>query len=57
MHVWSFTKVRGGVLVRTEETHTGEQVEANVPFATGILQQGLDAWLVELKTAAEARSC
>ncbi|MET8347784.1 SRPBCC family protein [Streptomyces microflavus] len=57
VHVWSFTKVRGGVLVRTEETHTGEQVEANVPFATGILQQGLDAWLVELKTAAEARSC
>ncbi|MEU1220094.1 SRPBCC family protein [Streptomyces microflavus] len=57
VHVWSFTKVRGGVLVRTEETHTGEQVEANVPFATEILQQGLDAWLVELKTAAEARSC
>ncbi|MER7037004.1 SRPBCC family protein [Streptomyces microflavus] len=57
VHVWNFTKVRGGVLVRTEETHTGEQVEANVPFATGILQQGLDAWLVELKTAAEVRSC
>ncbi|MEU0376639.1 SRPBCC family protein [Streptomyces cyaneofuscatus] len=57
VHVWSFTKVRGGVLVRTEETHTGEQVDANVPFATEILQQGLDAWLADLKTAAEARSC
>ena len=57
VHVWSFTKVRGGVLVRTEETHTGEQVDANVPYATEILQQGLDAWLADLKTAAEARSC
>ncbi|MFD4003021.1 SRPBCC family protein [Streptomyces rubiginosohelvolus] len=57
VHVWSFQKVRGGVLVRTEETHTGEQVEANVPYATEILKQGLEAWLGELKTAAEARSC
>ncbi|MFE6697618.1 SRPBCC family protein [Streptomyces sp. NPDC057718] len=57
VHVWSFQKVRGGVLVRTEETHTGEQVDANVPYATEILKQGLEAWLGELKTAAEARSC
>ncbi|WP_405507723.1 SRPBCC family protein [Streptomyces cyaneofuscatus] len=57
VHVWSFTKVRGGVLVRTEETHSGEQVDANVPYATEILQQGLDTWLADLKTAAEARSC
>ncbi|MGW4039138.1 SRPBCC family protein [Streptomyces sp. NPDC004778] len=57
VHVWSFQKVRGGVLVRTEETHTGEQVEANVPYATEILEQGLEAWLAELKAAAEARSC
>ncbi|MET9767424.1 SRPBCC family protein [Streptomyces sp. NPDC006415] len=57
VHVWTFTPVRGGVLVRTEETHTGEQVDANVPYATEILQQGLDAWLGELKTAAEARPC
>ncbi|WP_097982463.1 SRPBCC family protein [Streptomyces sp. f150] len=57
VHVWSFQKVRGGVLVRTEETHTGEQVEANVPYATEVLEQGLEAWLGELKAAAEARSC
>ncbi|MFG2506027.1 SRPBCC family protein [Streptomyces rubiginosohelvolus] len=57
VHVWSFQKVRGGVLVRTEETHTGEQVDANVPYATEILEQGLEAWLGELKAAAEARSC
>ncbi|MER8267581.1 SRPBCC family protein [Streptomyces griseus] len=57
VHVWTFTRVGGGVLVRTEETHTGEQVDANVPYATAILKQGLEAWLGELKTAAEARSC
>ncbi|MFD4128406.1 SRPBCC family protein [Streptomyces globisporus] len=57
VHVWTFQKVRGGVLVRTEETHTGEQVEANVTYATEILRQGLEAWLGELKAAAEARSC
>ncbi|MGQ4452371.1 SRPBCC family protein [Streptomyces griseus] len=57
VHVWTFTRVRGGVLVRTEETHTGEQVDANVPYATAILKQGLEAWLAELKSAAEARPC
>ncbi|MCX4489409.1 SRPBCC family protein [Streptomyces anulatus] len=57
VHVWTFTEVGGGVLVRTEETHTGEQVDTNVPYATEILRQGLEAWLGELKTAAEARPC
>ncbi|WP_409055861.1 SRPBCC family protein [Streptomyces sp. SYP-A7185] len=56
VHVWTFTKVKGGVLVRTEETHTGEQVEANVPAATEILAQGLEGWLDALKTTAEARA-
>ncbi|MGW6020428.1 SRPBCC family protein [Streptomyces sp. NPDC055099] len=56
VHVWTFTKIKGGVLVRTEETHTGEQVEANVPAATEILGQGLEAWLGALKTTAEARA-
>ncbi|GGK22363.1 hypothetical protein GCM10011583_62920 [Streptomyces camponoticapitis] len=56
VHVWNFTKVRGGVRVTTEETHTGEQVEANVPFATEVLSTGLETWLLELKTAAEARA-
>ncbi|WP_241682911.1 hypothetical protein [Actinomadura sp. J1-007] len=55
VHVWNFTKVRGGVLVSTEETHRGEQVDSNVPLATEILGQGLKGWLSELKTAAEAR--
>ncbi|MFG3098991.1 SRPBCC family protein [Streptomyces sp. NPDC048182] len=53
VHVWRFTPVRGGVLVSTEETHTGAQVEADVPAATRILREGLETWLRELKTAAE----
>lgn len=55
VHVWTFTKVKGGVLVRTEETHSGEQVEANVPAATELLAQGLEGWLHALKTTAETR--
>ncbi|WP_406503952.1 SRPBCC family protein [Streptomyces sp. NBC_00212] len=54
VHVWNFTKVRGGVLVRTEETHTGPQVDATVPAATKILSDGLEGWLRDLKSAAEA---
>jgi uncharacterized protein YndB with AHSA1/START domain len=55
VHVWTFTKVKGGVLVRTEETHVGDQVESDVPLATEFLGKGLEAWLHELKTTAEAR--
>ncbi|WP_131735847.1 SRPBCC family protein [Actinomadura roseirufa] len=54
VHVWNFVKVEGGVLVRTEETHTGELVDANVDYATEILGQGLEAWLRALKKTAEA---
>ncbi|MEV7598958.1 SRPBCC family protein [Kitasatospora sp. NPDC089797] len=53
VHVWTFTPVPGGVLVRTEETHRGPQVDADVPAATAILRQGLDAWMSDLKAAAE----
>ncbi|MFE4534609.1 SRPBCC family protein [Streptomyces scopuliridis] len=56
VHVWNFTKVKGGVLVRTEETHTGDQVEADVPTATRILHEGLKGWLGDLKATAEARA-
>ncbi|MBO3674980.1 SRPBCC family protein [Streptomyces sp. NEAU-YJ-81] len=54
VHVWTFTKVRGGVRVHTEETWTGAQVEADVPTATEALGGGLEAWLRDLKTTAEA---
>ncbi|MEU3088739.1 SRPBCC family protein [Streptomyces massasporeus] len=56
VHLWTFREVRGGVLVHTEETWTGDQVEADVPTATEALGQGLEAWLRDLKATAEARS-
>ncbi|RSM97024.1 hypothetical protein DMB42_46485 [Nonomuraea sp. WAC 01424] len=55
VHLWTFTEVKGGVRVHTEETWTGDQVEADVPTATKLLGAGLEAWLRDLKTAAEAR--
>ncbi|MBE1573749.1 SRPBCC family protein [Amycolatopsis roodepoortensis] len=54
VHVWTFTEVKGGVLVRTEENWAGAQVEADVPTATKFLGWGLEAWLKDLKTAAES---
>lgn len=54
VHLWTFTKVRGGVHVHTEETWTGPQVEADVPTATAALGAGLETWLHDLKTTAEA---
>lgn len=35
VHVWNFTKVKGGVRVSTEETHTGPQVEADTGTGKG----------------------
>ncbi|MET8082343.1 SRPBCC family protein [Streptomyces sp. NPDC005303] len=55
VHLWTFTKVRDGVRVHTEETWTGSQVEADVPTATAALGGGLEAWLRDLKSAAESR--
>ncbi|MEJ7837439.1 MAG: hypothetical protein WKF81_01415 [Thermomicrobiales bacterium] len=55
-HLWPFVEIEGGVLVSTEESWSGEPVEAN----TANLQLGLDqsivSWLQHLKTAAEARA-
>ncbi|WP_369407224.1 SRPBCC family protein [Microtetraspora malaysiensis] len=56
VHLWTFTKVKGGVRVHTEETWTGAQAEADVPGATKILGEGLEAWLRALKATAEART-
>ncbi|MEU9336162.1 SRPBCC family protein [Streptomyces sp. NPDC048290] len=55
VHLWTFTKVKGGVRVHTEETWTGEQVEADVALSTQYLGMGLEAWLRDLKSAAETR--
>ncbi|WP_328387851.1 SRPBCC family protein [Nocardia sp. NBC_00416] len=53
-HVWNFTEVDGGVLVRTEENWRGAQPEADVPTSTGLLGAGLEIWLADLKATAEA---
>ncbi|MFF7792859.1 hypothetical protein [Streptomyces sp. NPDC007991] len=42
--------------VHSEETWTGTQVEADVPTATAALGTGLEAWLHDLKTTAEAHT-
>jgi len=57
VHVWTFTPARGGVVVRTEESWTGAQVEADPATAIQYLALGLDLWLADLATAAEARPC
>ncbi|MFI6869464.1 SRPBCC family protein [Nocardia sp. NPDC050406] len=56
IHVWTFTQTDDGVLVRTEENWTGTQVEADVPTSTALLGAGLEAWLKDLKAAAEAKA-
>ncbi|MFF4193536.1 SRPBCC family protein [Nonomuraea sp. NPDC001831] len=55
VHLWTFTQVKGGVRVHTEETWTGGQVEADAATATELLGAGLRAWLRDLKAAAESR--
>ncbi|MEU8380429.1 SRPBCC family protein [Streptosporangium sp. NPDC048865] len=55
VHLWTFTKVKGGVRVHTVETWRGAQVEADVRTATALLGGSLKLWLHELKVAAEAR--
>ncbi|MCP2340686.1 SRPBCC family protein [Actinomadura rupiterrae] len=56
VHLWKFTKVKGGVHVHTEETWTGKQVDADVPTATRLLGDGLKQWLLDLKATSEARA-
>ncbi|MEU0841283.1 SRPBCC family protein [Streptomyces sp. NPDC005962] len=55
VHLWTFTKAKGGVRVHTDETWTGAQVESDAPTATAALGAGLEQWLRDLKATAEAR--
>ncbi|MET9264558.1 SRPBCC family protein [Amycolatopsis sp. NPDC004079] len=50
VHVWTFAPVRGGILVRTEESHSGAQADPSSDM-------GLETWLADLKTAAETSTC
>ncbi|GAB3449263.1 SRPBCC family protein [Actinophytocola sediminis] len=55
VHLWTFTPVRGGVIVTTEESWAGAPVEADVPGFQHLLQTGLDDWVLRIKETAEAR--
>lgn len=54
IHQWIFTETADGTLVRTQESWTGEPVEADVAFAEAQLDASIVSWLEHLKTAAEA---
>lgn len=56
VHIWNFIQQGDSVLVRTEENWSGSQVEADVATSTAFLGAGLEAWLKDLKAAAEAHS-
>lgn len=56
VHMWTLADHPDGVLVSTEESWVGEQVESDAAMSTGFLGASLDAWLADLKTAAEAQS-
>ncbi|MEU1418374.1 SRPBCC family protein [Kitasatospora sp. NPDC005751] len=53
VHVWTFTPVRDGVRVHTEESWAGAPVEAARPELQAALDASLDAWLHHLKARAE----
>ena len=56
VHVWEFTEQPGGVLVRTEESWSGEPVEADVAYAQQALDASLATWLRSLQQRAETLS-
>ncbi|WP_405813328.1 SRPBCC family protein [Streptomyces sp. NBC_01390] len=56
IHVWTFTPVKGGVLVRTEESWTGAPVEADTAFLQTALDASLQNWVNNLKNKSES-SC
>jgi hypothetical protein len=55
IHRWRFGESPEGVRVATEESWSGEPVDANPAAMQGMLDQSLVAWLGRLKEVAEAR--
>ncbi|MFE1345657.1 SRPBCC family protein [Streptomyces sp. NPDC058757] len=53
VHVWTFEPTEGGVIVRTEESWTGEPVDAHTEYLQEALGASLDHWLDNLKHRAE----
>lgn len=56
IHVWTFTPVKGGVLVRTEESWTGAPVTANAATLQTALDTSLQNWVNNLKHESESHS-
>ncbi|WP_399886832.1 SRPBCC family protein [Streptomyces sp. BBFR51] len=56
VHLWTFRKVRGGVLTTTEESWSGAPVEADVPGNQAALESGLVDWVNRLKDTAESKT-
>ncbi|WP_055586242.1 SRPBCC family protein [Streptacidiphilus griseoplanus] len=56
IHVWTFTPVKGGVLVRTEESWTGAPVVANTAVLQAALDNSLQNWVNNLKHRSESDS-
>ncbi|MEV1026901.1 SRPBCC family protein [Streptomyces sp. NPDC050264] len=56
VHLWTFKKVRGGVLATTEESWAGPPVEADIPGNQAALESGLIDWVNRLKSTAEAET-
>ncbi|MEU2379067.1 SRPBCC family protein [Streptomyces misionensis] len=55
VHVWTFTPTSGGVLVHTEESWTGDPVNANQAALQAALDNSLHNWINNLKHQAESQ--
>ena len=56
VHVWTFTPVQDGVLVKTEESWDGAPVRENLGAMQSALDASLKSWLAKLKREAEVRA-
>ena len=56
IHEWRFERTRGGVHVATDESWSGDPVEADPDSLRAALDKSLVAWLGRLKTQAESGS-
>ena len=54
VHVWELTSTTAGVLVHTEESWSGEPVEAQATQLQPLLDHALRTWLGHLKAHSEA---
>jgi uncharacterized membrane protein len=55
IHVWNFSVIEDGVLVKTEESWEGEPVRLQVDFLQQALDQSIRSWLESLKGEAERK--